>query len=295
MMKEINYTIAEHVNKIVCEPQFFIKVFEKIENYLDDTYHFIIGRTNSDEERLLTKKCIKPGKKKILIMLSDEAGIIPYDLDEYYMVYRTYSNQNLIDNKKVFGVPCGFSYSYGGLFGKSDWCYIDMETPKRKLIDREYDFFYSAQLSPNRVSCVNVLNSIKNKYKCIVNNTQGGFARGYELNEYYDIMQNSKIAIVPNGAVVPESFRYFEAFESNCIVITTYPKHIPVYNNWFYENSTAIFLNDWNDLSIDLVDSLLTEDSLKKYQIDNRNYFDKYLSTDAIMKYILKNIEKNEQ
>jgi hypothetical protein len=54
-------------------------------------------------------------------------------------------------------------------------------------------------------------------------------------------------------------------------------------------------LNDWNDLTTNLIDSLLTEDSLKKYQIDNRNYFDKYLSTDAIMEYILKNIEKNEQ
>ena len=286
------YTIAPHVNKVVCEPPFFIKVFEMLEDKLDDTHHFIIGRINNPDEKKLTLSCIIPGKKNILIMLSDEAGIRPDIIDIHFdMIFRTYSNKKLYDDKKVFAVPCGFSCSYGNCFGKNDWIYNDMEKPKTKLVDRKYDIFYSGQMSPNRVYCVNTLNNLKNNYKAIVNVTPS-FAKGYELDEYYMLMQNSKIAIVPNGAVVPESFRYFEAFESNCIVISSFPVHIDVYNNWFYHDSPAIFLKDWSQLTKELIDSLLTVENLEKYQIANRKYFDNNLSTNAIAKYILEKINK---
>jgi hypothetical protein len=164
-----------------------------------------------------------------------------------------------------------------------------MEKPKRLLREREYDIFYSAQWSPNRVECINQLNKVKNNFKSIVNITDG-FAKGFKLEEYYELMSNSKISIVPLGAVVPESFRYFESFENNCIVITTYPKN-SIYGNWFYENSPAIFLDNWSELNDNLIHNLLKIEKLNEFDILNLNYFNKNISTEGVSNYILKKIK----
>lgn len=281
----MNVTIAPMVSPKVCEPPYFLEIFNKLEPYLDDSYHFIITRTNNSEEIYQFKKCIISGKKNILILLSDEAGLrVPYFLDELFLVFRTYSNADLCDNKKVFAVPCGYSCGYDGYFGNNNWEYnVNINTPK--LSDRKYDIFYSGQNSPNRIECVQNLLKIKDNFNSIVNITNG-FARGYTLDEYYSIMRNSKIAIVPNGAVVPESFRYFEAFESNCIVISSFPINSK-YDNWFYKDSPAIFLKSWNELSIELISNLLNLNNLKKYDILNKKYFEDNISTEGVSKYML--------
>ena len=103
-------------------------------------------------------------------------------------------------------------------------------------------------------------------------------------------MSNSKISIVPLGAVVPESFRYFESFENNCIVITTYPKN-SIYGNWFYENSPAIFLDNWSELNDNLIHNLLKIEKLNEFDILNLNYFNKNISTEGVSNYILKKIK----
>jgi len=282
-------TIAPMVDPNICEPPYFLEILKHIENDLNDDYHFIISRTNSTEEIEQFKSCIIQGKKNILILLSDEAGIKPYFLDELCMVFRTYSNSRLHDDNKIFSVPCGYSCGYGGFFGKSDWKYDNKEESKIPLIDREFDIFFSGQVSPNRIECVRSLQKIKGYFNSKVNITNG-FAKGYELDEYYSLMQNSKIAIVPNGAVVPESFRYFEAFESNCIVISSFPIGNNIYNNWFYDNSSAIFLNNWSELTKDLVEDLLKLENLKKYDKLNRDYFNESISTKGVSKYMLDKI-----
>ena len=142
------------VHPNICEPPYFLEIFRKFENELDDTYHFIISRTNNSVEIEQFKQCIKKDKKNILILLSDEAGIKPYFLDELFLVFRTYSNRKLYDNNKIFPVPCGYSCGYGGFFNKSDWKYDDKEQIKKSLIEREYDLFYSGQMSNNRADCV---------------------------------------------------------------------------------------------------------------------------------------------
>lgn len=279
-------TIAPMVAPKAFEPPYFLEIFNKMKNYLDDSYHLIIARTNTSDEITQFGNCIINGKKNILILLSDEAGIknVPF-LDELFLVFRTYSNSDLYDNKKIFPVPCGYSCGCGGYFGNSNWEYDDKEKDKILLVDREYDIFYSGQISPNRIECIQNLSKIKDKFNSIVTLTEG-FAKGYKLEEYYSLMQNSKIAIVPNGAVVPESFRYFEAFESNCIVISSFPINTK-YHNWFYNDSPAIFLKNWSELSIELISNLLNLNNLKKYDILNKKYFEDNISTEGVSKYML--------
>jgi len=280
-------TIAPMVKPEVADAPYFLKILDHIKNKLSNNYHFIIARSNNEEEKQQLYSSIKKNKKNILIFLSDEKGIIPPFLEEFEYVFRTYSNTDLYDNQKIFAVPCGFSFGYGGYFGNSDWVYKDAEKIKKPLTERKYDFFYSAQFSQNRIKCVENLNKIKNNFNGIINVTDG-FAHGYNLEDYYSLMSDSKICIVPDGAVVPESFRYFESFENNCIVITTYPINNNFYKNWFYNDSPAIFLNDWNDLNKSVIENLLSENVLKKYEDKNRKYFEKSISTKAVASYIYK-------
>ena len=275
---------SKMVNEYECENLYIKEIYNCLKDKLDDSYNFIVARTNTPQEVQQFKEDIITSKKNILLFKSDEIGIIPPFLDDLFLVFRTYNNTNLVDYKKIFPIPCGYATSFDYSYNNS----IYDRKEKKNLINREYDFFFSGQMSPERNEMVNILNSIKNKYNCIVNSTDK-FASGYILNDYYDLLSNSKIAFVPKGVVIPESFRYFEGFECNCIVITTLP-HNDLYNIWYYEKSPAIFLNNWNELTEDLINKLLVKDNLENYELLNKEYFNNYISTKAVSNYILEKI-----
>ena len=274
-------TIAPMVDPNVWEPPYLTKILSNMIE-LDDSYHFIISRTNTYDEIQQFKSCIIPGLKNILILLSDEQGIIPYFMEDLFLVFRTYNRRDLYDNVKIFPIPCGY-------YSKND----DVENSEVKLLkDRKYDMFYSGQQAPNRISAIQNVNKIKDNFNSLINVTDG-FAKGYTSDEYYNFLRDSKIAIVPNGAVVPESFRYFEAFRTNCVVITSYPTYSDQFNHWFYENSPAIFIRDWNELTIEMVENILKEENLNKYDSLNKEYFDRCISPKGVSNYMM-NVIKNK-
>lgn len=282
-------TYAKMVGERECENVYINDFLEPLKNVLDDTYHFIIARTNNKEEILEFEKTIINGKKNILLLKSDEAGITPYFIDRLFLVFRFYNNKLLYDDKKIFALPCGYASNFD--FAYNDSVY-DNNNDKMELTKRNNDIFFSGQLTTyNRQSMKNSVDKIRNNYNYTLNYTSG-FARGFELDEYYKKMSDSKICLVPDGAVVPESFRYFEAFETNAIVITTYPIKNDNYNHWYYDKSPAIFLDDWSQLNDDLIRKLLTEKSLIDNFKKSKEYFNNYIEPKAISEYILDKITK---
>lgn len=277
-MKMANVTWASMVDLTECENDYLIEAFSHLQ--LDDEFHFIVARVNNQNEIMQFEKTIVSDKKNILIMKSDEAGIIPPFLDRLFLVFRMYNNNSLVDYKKIFPIPCGFSRC----FNQNGKLYYHQPEKVKKppLIERIYDLFYSGQRSPKRAPMIAAVNCLKGNYNTLINETNH-FADGYDLNQYYNYLSNTKIALVPEGAVIPESFRYFEAFERNCVVITTFPKN-SFFNNWYYETSPAIFLNDWSELNDSLIDKIL--DDLGHYQIANEDYFNGYISPFALATYI---------
>jgi hypothetical protein len=273
---------APMVKPSECENKYLEEIFENIKDYFPN-YWFLIARTNNSTEISQLEETLRGKDKVILILKSDEAGITPPFLDKYEYVFRTYNRKSLCDFKKIFPIPCGYASEYDYAYNTSKYKKLSELKP---LKDREYDIFYSAQ-SYNRAACIKAVNNIKDKYKSIINITHA-FAQGFSLQEYYEKMSSSKISIVPKGAVVPESFRYFESFHCNNIVITTYPKKDVDYNLWYYEKSPAIFLNSWNELTVELIESLLNEDTLNEFDLLNQKYYNKYISPKAVAKYILK-------
>ena len=183
----------------VCELGYLEKIFSLLEKELDDDYLFIIGRTNTQQEEIQLYEFLKDKEGKLYyIYLSDEFRKIPLYSNRFKKIFRTYNSKGVYDNKKIYPIPCGYSSGH-----RNGW--YDGEKEKKNLKDRELDLFYSGQESPNRLTFQRKINNFKNQYKTLINITNG-FSFGFPILEYYSHLQNSKIALVPDGAVIPESF-----------------------------------------------------------------------------------------
>jgi hypothetical protein len=272
----MKWSFSEQINPHFCERQFFIEVMNKL-SHLDDSFNFII--TNYDD---YTLPLFNKEKKNIILYLSDEYGIYRNWFNKADLIFRTYPRKGNYDNKKIFPIPCGLVMP--------DYVKYKMEQPKKKLEDRKYDFFYSGQLSPNRVQFVKKVTEATKDYNGILRNTQN-FRTGYSIDEYFEIMNETKISFVPLGKVIPESFRYMESFESGCVVITDFP--IDDYKDiWYYKESPAIFIKDYEEINDFLLDNALA--NIDFLEQDNLNYYNNFLSTTAVSKYITDTIkEKN--
>jgi hypothetical protein len=275
---------APMINDLECEVRYIKKIHSFLTKELDDDYNLIIARINNGKDYQMYKEIIPRDKRNILILVSDETGTIP-SMNSIEKVFRTYNHKRLYDMKRIFPIPCGYSTAFGYEFNTDIY---ESKDDCKSLQDREYDIFFSGQLTTtNRQQMFMSANKLN--FKKLINTTTQ-FASGYKLSDYYSYLGNSKIALVPNGVAIPESFRYFEAFERNCIVITTYPKNDESFNHWYYEKSPAIFLKDWSQLNETLVNGLLSR--LDYYDIENKKYFNQNISPEAVANYMLDKIKK---
>lgn len=265
-----------------CQLIYLYKVIDILKNRLNDDYQLIL--TSFLDNNLPD---FDINKKNIVVFIGDEKGYIPSWYLKPNIIFRQYNNQSLCDYKNIFPIPCGFNGPLIANGVKNDyWGEID----KMPLFEREYDLFYSGQSSFHRRRLIKNVNKIKDNYNSVIKETKG-FNQGFSNKEYYEFLNNTKIALIPDGVSVPESFRYVEAFESNCIAITTYPIKNKNYNLWYYENSPAIFLDKWNELNNKLIDKLLDKDLLLEYFEKNKLYYNNYLSTEAVANYMLDKIK----
>src|SRR5574343_554372 len=135
----MKWNFSDQINPHFCERQYFKEVLTKLQslNIFDDSFNFII--TNCEDNSL---PLYENGKKNIIIYLSDEYGITKNWFGKVDVIFRTYPRERFFDNIKIFPIPCGLVMP--------DFVTYKMEQPKKKLIERKYDYFYSGQLCPNR-------------------------------------------------------------------------------------------------------------------------------------------------
>lgn len=264
-----------------CE-NFYVK--EILNNLnLDDSFHIIVGRINNPHEIELLRQSLLKNKKNILIMKSDERGIIPPFIDDLFMVFRMYNNNLVVDYKKIFPIPCGYSM----IHKNNGETYTYHYKEPKNINERTIDLFFSGQISANRNQMISAINKIKGKYNVLTNVTDG-FAKGFNINEFYEKLGDAKISLVPNGVVIPESFRFFESFMRHCIVITTLPQNSN-YDMWYYKDCPALFLNNWSELTESKIDELLK--NLDYHYERSKIYFENKISPKAVATYIKETIE----
>lgn len=210
---------------------------------------------------------------KIAFHTSNEVTYSPKYYDFFDIIFRVYLQENC-DYKKVFPINLGFNSSgqYGIYPNKGN-----------KLSERTNDVFFIGNKS-FRLEFYESINHLSDKYDITFTN---GFRTGLSIQDYYDKLSNSKICLAPNG-YSPETFRYNEALGSGCIVITK-----ERVNSWFYENSTAIFIDDWSEVTEEFISNILLSDIDEKYE-QNLDYYKKYLSPEANAEYIIKTIREKK-
>lgn len=284
-------TYAKMIGKRECENQYIDCILSILNKELDDRYHFLVARANNKHEVFEIEKSIKSNLINILILKSDERGIVPPFLDRFLAVFRQFNTSHSCDNRKIFPIPCGyasdFEYSYN-----SD--HYDPPLDIVPLNKREYDLFFSGQLcGDNRKSMKKALDLICKKFKCCICYTDG-YAKGFTLKEYNKKMLSSKISLVPKGATGydGESMRYFESFRAGCTVITSYDFTDPLYSHWYYKGSPAVIVNNWSELDENIIDRLLQEDILDSSFTKSLKYFNDMISPDSVASYMKSTIQQ---
>jgi len=82
--------------------------------------------------------------------------------------------------------------------------------------DKSYDVSFSGQIThQRRQELAAVMPDIPNSFY----NPTNGFAEGLKPKQYYDKMFLSKIVPCPSGAMVVDSFRFYEAIEMLCLPV----------------------------------------------------------------------------
>lgn len=139
--------------------------------------------------------------------------------------------------------------------------------------DKDLDIFFAGQIThQRRIDLFKVLREWEaerpqHKTKRVFTE---GFTRGESHKDYYNDMLRSRIAPCPSGAVVPDSFRLFEALECMSIPIAderTPDGKILQYWDWLFSGITPFpHITDW-DRMFGLVDDLLDDYPRNLHQI----------------------------
>jgi hypothetical protein len=201
-----------------------------------DEKAFIVvpGPQNIGYEDLLNKQ-IQNLSRVVLFITGDEEGL--FDIQkiihpniEIWIQYPHEKHKNY--NKLPIGVPQ----------------HLKKMVPK--YLPKQYDLYFGGQITHSRRK--ELADAIKNMPNSLFKPT-AGFAQGDEPKEYYKNLTSAKIAPTPSGAVVIDSFRFFEAIEMLCLPIADKidPKGINTnfYNILFQYNVPPVeSVSSWFDL-----------------------------------------------
>jgi hypothetical protein len=125
--------------------------------------------------------------------------------------------------------------------------------------DKKYDVYFGGQITHSRRQQLS--DAMKTLSNVLFKPTKG-FAQGDHPKDYYANLASAKIAPSPSGAVVIESFRFYEALEMLClpIVDSVDPQgNVIKYYDFVFEGATPIkLIKNWHSLR-NIVPELLND------------------------------------
>ena len=226
--------VYNDVAEYFCEGVYLQEVIKHLQPKLSDEYVLHIACFSRECDNNKNVKII-PNKKNIIIGTSDEYmdNIHPPYLNEAVAIFKQYLvPEQEVDN--VYSFPLGYNKKHVSLKNKP-------------ISDRTIDVFFSGHMhSKNRqTSLLPIIQYFKNlpKYKRpkLDINISSGFNTGLDGDEYSKRLHNSKIAICPHGNVSVETFRFYEAARSGCVIVS------PVLpNTQIYKNSNVVQVENWH-------------------------------------------------
>lgn len=153
------------------------------------------------------------------------------------------------------------------------------------ILERKYDVTFIGQLDPYvRYD----LYSAVQKYKPGPNDNfmfYEGWNKGLGHEAYSEIMSNTKIALVPCGSASLDTFRFYEACQAGCIILT-----IKQNNYDFMSGSPHIEIPAWYSFR-EYADYLLNDpDKMVKISAKTKEFWTNNLSPEASAKLILRKL-----
>ena len=217
-----------------------------------------------------------------VINLSDESHGVPVEVlrPDVAVIFQPYYILDRWDlpfhNPKIRPFPLGLTNGF--------------QAQPLPIKDRTYDACFSGNISDTgsrnmfKTHIDNVCDL--GKYNISMNYTDG-FHSGMPKDKYAQMLGESKIAFCPAGAISRETFRFYEALASGCVIIgDTLPKL------WFYE-PLVFFPVKWHSVekTIEFVLSLGDEE-MQKISDRNLKLCEDMLSPQPISNYMVNEINK---
>ncbi len=127
--------------------------------------------------------------------------------------------------------------------------HMKQHLPER--IDKTLNVYFSGQIThARRRELANVLVAYEDQDKLTRLVRTKGFTQGEAPADYYKHMTSAKIAPAPSGAVIPDSFRLFEALECMAIPVAdevSPTKAMPGYWDWLFGDITPLpKITEWD-------------------------------------------------
>lgn len=216
--------------------------------------------------------------KSIVFYLSNEDHIVPDSILKAKAIFTPYLPKN--GPKNIFPIPLG----YNGSVPKLDVIPIN---------ERNVDVFFSGNLHKRRLPFYlgvkayqfsQQFRSAKDITNIQFNNS---FASGFDPIDYAKMMMDTKIALVPEGYLSNNSFRFFEAARSGTVIISA-----ELYKYPFYDAFPGIRMRSWWGLNKEIRHLLNDKPRLAALQEQILRYYEDHCSEKAIAEYIVKCVEK---
>lgn len=190
----------------------------------------IPGQGNAGKEKEISKQLSRI-KRVVLFITGDESGYFDARKISHpnISIWTQYPHEKDKDFNKFFiGVPK----------------HLKSNLPEYPT--KSYDLYFGGQIThQRRQELASAIHSIDN----ILYKPTSGFAQGDQPKDYYKYLASAKIAPAPAGAIVIDTFRFFEAIEMLCLPVgdqknskgeidnymkNIYPNNIPIpmIENW---------------------------------------------------------------
>jgi len=179
----------------------------------------------------------------------------------------SYQIDNFYKHSKLHHLPLGYHKDFPV---KKPWL-----TPP--VHEREFDVCFWGQYDPyRRLDFVRACESIAAKYKTSFK-FYTGWNNGASAQEYAHILENSVIALVPWGSASRNSFRFWESYYSDCIILCN-----EQYNTWYNKMNYFTCKDDWSDIE-EQIDLILRN----KMMISISNSVENLLDEKEVAQYIM--------
>jgi len=263
-----------------CEVDNCNRIYDRLNSYLGDDYSLVC--------RDWKQVCVPSRKKYVTIITSSKQhDHIPPEKDDpnclgvfmHYYPTETPYDPTLKYIQNVYPLHLG---TKAGFFPAS----------YRTMQKRKYSVGFIGQFDPyRRVEFKDFAMACSARYMDSFVMFYNGWNKGLTTTEYVNIMRETKIALVPCGSASLNTFRYYEAMASGCIVVR---EKLYSHPSTKQPLGDEVVVGDWknHDQLFRIIDNYLKSTCIEMGRMANLRTYNNFLAPEACAEYIMDHIKE---